>query len=291
MPFFQNPFAREFQGYWSLGDRQHSLTFAVPGNAGRGPKHVAAWVEPPYNMSSNDADGNSANTLVIRYSLRNEARWATMSINVAAGAASSSAVTAEEIVANLNADTTFNDRFTAHIVKFDSGKSRVMIVSKQDETQITFYVVNGRAEEKLSFNRRAGVAEMPTYFDRHTVESLIGGTVGSEGMVIELDPDANDVDADIIDAAVNAHGISLGYDSSDVSEDWELLRGRSGIFNFQKITVDSSDRITEIIEYPAGAVVGDMARKIAYTYTGAKTKPDQITEIPYVLDTGDLVTP
>jgi hypothetical protein len=82
-----------------------------------------------------------------------------------------------------------------------------------------------------------------------------------------------------------------GFNYSAMKEDWELLRGRVEIFNFKKITVDGSDRITEVIEYPAGALAGDLARKTAYVYTGANTSPDQITQIPYTLTSGDLVTP
>ncbi len=82
-----------------------------------------------------------------------------------------------------------------------------------------------------------------------------------------------------------------GLDYSTMKEDWELLRGRSGIFNFSKITVDGSNRVTQIIEYPTGAVAGDFAKKINYTYTGANTNPDTTTEIPYVLVAGDLITP
>lgn len=290
MTFFQNPFAKEFQGYWVLGDRQHSLTFKVPVNAGRGPKLVTAWNEPTYDLSGNDADGNSADTLVMRFSLRGEARWAELSIDIASGAASSSAVTSEEIVSALNGNATFADRFTAQLGNFDSGKKKVMILSKQDETMITFYIVNGRAEEKLGFNARAGVAEMPTFFSSHTVDNQIAGTSGSEGAVIELDT-ANTVDANIIDNAVNAAGRSLGFSSSTVQEDYQLLNGRSGLFTFQKITVDVNDRITQIIEYHAGSGAGDMGRKIKYTYTSTNTKPDQITEEPYTLTASDLVTP
>ena len=77
-----------------------------------------------------------------------------------------------------------------------------------------------------------------------------------------------------------------------MQDDWELLRGRAaGIYTFKKQTIDGSGRITEIIEYPAGAVVGDLARKTAMSYTGANIEPDQITQIPYVLQSGDLVTP
>jgi hypothetical protein len=70
-----------------------------------------------------------------------------------------------------------------------------------------------------------------------------------------------------------------------------LLNGRSGLFMFQKNTVDSSDRITVSIEYAAGAKVGDLARKTTYSYTGAKTKPDTWAQVPYTLTSGDIITP
>jgi len=89
----------------------------------------------------------------------------------------------------------------------------------------------------------------------------------------------------------NAVVTSWGYNISQVLTDWQLLQGRSGIFNFQNITVDGSNRITKIIEYPAGAKIGDFARKIQYVYSGANTSPSQITEIPYTLLAADLVTP
>jgi hypothetical protein len=77
----------------------------------------------------------------------------------------------------------------------------------------------------------------------------------------------------------------------DVRADYQLFRGRSQKFNFQNITVDGSDRITQIIEYPAGALPGDFARKIQYIYSGANTNPSQITEVPYTLTISDLVVP
>jgi hypothetical protein len=70
-----------------------------------------------------------------------------------------------------------------------------------------------------------------------------------------------------------------------------MFKGRSGIFNFQKITIDGSNRITQIIEYPAGAVAGDFAKRTTYIYSGSNTNPSQITEEPYTLITSDLIIP
>lgn len=293
MPFFQNVFRSDFEGNWVLGDRQHSPKFVVPGNTGRGDELVVAWAEGPYNLSGADADGtNTTDTLEIVYALREYKNWATLSIDIADGAASASAVTADEIVANLNDDATFSERFTAEVKYITPTENRryVQIRQRRPATEFRFYIKNGRAEDVLKFNHKAGVAEAPSYFARHTIANRFA-YADSQNALIELDPTASDVDANIIDNAVDPKGLSLDYDSGTVQEDWELLRGRSGIFNFQKITVDGSDRITQIIEYPAGATTGDLARKIAYTYTGANLKPSTITEIPYTLEASDLVTP
>lgn len=101
---------------------------------------------------------------------------------------------------------------------------------------------------------------------------------------------ATGVMADIVNNAVDARGVSLGLTAAGVKSDWELLRGRSGLFTCQKLTVDGSDRVTEIIEYQSGALTGDLGRKIKYTYTGALTKPSTIAEIPYTLKSTDLIS-
>lgn len=293
MPFFQNVFLSDFEGNWVLGDRQHSPKFVVPGNKGRGDEIVVAWIDPPYDLTGADADGTSTvDTLEIIYALREPKNWATLSINIATGAAVAAAVTAQEIATNLAANAIFDENFIVELgaVSANSTVKHLKIKQRRPISEFRFYIKSGRAEEVLQFNARAGVAEMPTYFDRHTIAERFN-YADSQNHLIELDPDASNVDADIIDNAVDARGISLGYDSTDVQEDWELLRGRSGIFNFRKVTVDGSDRITQIIEYPAGARIGDLAMKTQFSYTGANLNPDEVTEIPYTLQSGDLITP
>ena len=100
------------------------------------------------------------------------------------------------------------------------------------------------------------------------------------------------VDNDVIDNATDPKGNSLGFDSNEFKADWELLAGRgSGLYTFKKQTVDGQDRISEIIEYGSGALAGELCRKTNYTYTGTNINPDQITQIPYILQSGDLVNP
>ncbi len=125
--------------------------------------------------------------------------------------------------------------------------------------------------------------QLPSYMDRHSIANRFNFP-DSSGQLVLLVPGSNAIDSAYITAA--------GFNPSVPLADWELLSGRaSGIFMFYKQTVDASSRITEIIEYGAGAVVGTFAKKTKYTYTGAKTAPDTIAEIPYVLTSGDLITP
>ena len=149
----------------------------------------------------------------------------------------------------------------------------------------------------LNFNKFVGVKELPTYFARHTIANRYTFE-DCTSMLILLDPATNTVDANLIDAAVDNKGVDLEYVSGTVRADYIMMVGRSGIFQFTKNTVDDDDRITASIEYPAGAVVGDLAKKTLMTYgdasggmSGIQQQPDQITEVPYTLTAGDLVTP
>ena len=286
MSFFQNPFMSEFRGNWVLGDRHHMPTFIVSGNKGRGEEVVSVWNQsPPYDLSGNDSDGNSADTLVLRYALRGEHNWATLSIDITSGAASDAAVTPQEIAAALNANTTFAGFFQAVAVPDRFGNTsgpalyRVSIKQKRPITEFRFYVVNGRAEEVLRFNARAGVAELPTYFARHTVDNAIARAFeDSQGAIIGLDT-TNNVDSAVINNAVDAYGRSLNLDSTAEREDWELLEGRSGLFEFT-VGLDATTTIT----YPAGAKVGDLAKKTISDGTST-------WNLPYVIQSGDLAPP
>lgn len=291
MSFFQNVFTNEFLGSLVLGDRQYAPTFKVKPNAGRGDELVTAWNEPTYDFSGNDSDSNTKHDLEFSYSIDGSGRiWSNFKVNVASTAAVEAATTAHEVLSALEANVNFSGLFTASLGKFEKdGTYRIQIRQKMAVGRMKFYIVNGGAEEALGFNKRAGVAELPAYFARHTIAERWNFT-DSFGMLIELDPSLN-VDAALIDNAVDYNGISLGYAHGTVQADWQLLRGSSGLFTFKKQTVDGSNRVTQIIEYPCGAKVGDFSKKTSYTYTAANTAPSTIAEIPYVLESGDLITP
>lgn len=287
MPFFQNVFAADFEGYWLLADRQASLTFRCPHNAGRGSESVLAWATAPYDLSGNDASGNSKAVLTLSFAIGGRfADWADVSVTISA--ASLAVTTAAEVVGSLNNDATFADWFEASVTNADKGTPTVMIKQKLPQTRMRFYVKNGRAEVGLLFNKLAGVAPLPAYFARHTLANRYQFP-DSQNMLIQLG--TTGVDANVIDNAVDHRGVSLGYSHLAVPADYTLLAGRSGLFMITKNTLDGSNRVTTSILYQAGAVAGDMAKKIEYTYSGVATTPSTIAEIPYVLTSGDLVTP
>lgn len=271
MAFFQNVFDQEYQGYLVLSDRKLSPTFKVAANKNLQSQQVA-WNKGPYDFSTN-------NILEFNFAWDKEFKnWAKVSIDVSGAVPASTK--ASEVIDALNSDAMFSSVLTANITTVDGGES--ILITKKTAKNVKFYFSNTGAESALGFNKNAGVAELPEYFERHTV-SNINNFDDSVGLLIKLD-ETNPIDQSIIQAA--------GLDPSNMKEDWELLRGRgAGLFTFQKLTVDGSDRITEIIEYPAGALAGDFARKIKYTYSGSNKNPSQIAEIPYVLQNADLITP
>jgi len=309
MTYFQNPFPSEFRGNWVLSDRQYSLTFTCPQNTGRTEEFVAVWNEPnsgSYDLSGNDSDGNSKNILTIRFNINNNDFWSNIEIDLTDNTNASlspvpvdSAMLPHQIVSILNSDPSFSSYFIANLEKFNPNdhKNKIFIKQKFSNNRMKFFVVNTGAEEVLGFNSRAGVAELPSYFKKYKV---YGGDMSyptdDTYALVELSPSnsggSSAIDDNIIDNAVDYKGNSLNYNSSSLKEDYEFLEGRSsGLFTFQKITVDGSDRITQTIEYPAGAGVGDLGRKINYTYSGSNKNPNSVTEIPYVLSAGDLITP
>lgn len=284
--FFANPFNSEFQGNWLLEDRQYILEFRCPRNAGRGDEGIYAWGSPPYNLVGLDPDGNSKDTLTIVFALNDPKNWIELPITIVA--ASLITTTPEEIVSSLTANPLFNDFFNVTLERNPNVK--LQITQKPPVTRMHFYIKTGRAETTLQFNQRIGVAELPSFLERHTIANRFTYP-DSLNQLIKLDPLTSTVDANIIDNATDEKGNNKGLNSAIIKTDWQLLKGRSGLFWFQKLTVDAFDRVTKIIEYHAGASSGDSAKQIDYTYIGANTQPSEVTEIPHVIISADLITP
>ncbi len=76
-----------------------------------------------------------------------------------------------------------------------------------------------------------------------------------------------------------------------MKHDWQHISTGTKVFQFTSQTVDASNRVASKIEYPAGAVAGDLAVRTIYSYTGANTTPSAIYSIPYQLQASDLITP
>jgi hypothetical protein len=157
MSFFQNLF-HEFNGYYLSGDSSgYKLTFKIPANANFSDPFIN-WTTGPFDFSTYD-------TLTFNYAFDPEfAAWQSFSVNVAGD--DSSATTAQEVADLLNGDDAFSAWYVASVLK------GVQVSIKQRRPLIAFktYISNTGAEQVLKFNQKAGVAELPTYFQK----SLIG---------------------------------------------------------------------------------------------------------------------
>jgi hypothetical protein len=359
MPFYQNPFEEDFRGNWILDDRQLSLTFKCPQNKNRTDLAVA-WNLEPYDLST-------FNTLKIYYALDRTdmtprqpgtnpsigskafVNWAALSINIAGSTPASTK--AAEIMAILNANATFADHFTASLDTNVRGTNqptmRVVLKTTKPKHAFRFYVDNSGAEQLLKFNKYAGIADLPAYFDRHTIanrftyndgagllirlsQPITGATVANPSVVTSVGHGLTTGDVIYIDnsnstptidgqrtvTVINADTFSVpvnvttagtrgeflttqnynvvndfGINPLVMKHDWEHLSGGSKTFMFTKNTIDGSNRVTQKIEYHAGSVAGDLAIKTIYTYSSTNTFPDSTFEIPYQLQTADLITP
>jgi hypothetical protein len=275
MSYYQNLFSQEFIGNWVGSDRQYSVTFKIPANRNT-QDYQLAYNDGPWDLTGLDVSGNDSYLYINYFSSFDSTSYNTITIDVSGDDIASTKP--YEVVDNLNADSNFSDLFIAEV-----SKNTVLIKSNPRRSKnVIMWISNDGAERVLRFNKHAGIAELPTYFGRHTIEnkSSFSDSLGSLFLLDENDS----VHQNIIEEA--------GFDFEVVQEDWELLNGRiSGLFTFQKISVDASDRITQIIEYPAGAKEGALSRKMIYSYSGENTSPSEVFEIPYVLQNNDLINP
>lgn len=273
MPFFQNVFDQEYQGYLVLADRKLSPTFVVPPNKNLQSRQVA-WNPGPYDFSADPM-------LEFNFCWDSEFKnWSKVEVDVSGSDPSNTSP--QEAVSALNSNPVFSSLLIASVLKLNGSDSVGLSRNPSKKQNFKFYFSNSGAEKVLGFNAEAGVSEIPSYFGRHTIENRFSFP-DSAGMLIRLD-ESDPVDQAIIERA--------GFAPGSMQADWQLLKGRgSGLFTFKKMTVDGSDRVTEIIEYPAGAVVGDFAKKVKYSYSGSNKNPSEVTEVPHVLESGDLISP
>ncbi len=342
MSFFQNLF-NDYEGCWILDEfKGYSLNFKVSGNKNKGDAMVC-YNSEPYDLS---ASGN----LTINFAFDKEFKnYASFTVNVAG--TTPAATMASEIRDILNATPAFSDWYTAGIESADNnpagnGPQRVYIRQKKSKLDFRTYITNTNAELILKFNKFAGIADIPSYFEKDTIANRFNEN--SNGMLIRLSHSisgntlanptvitsvahglsTNDViyivgsnstptingqrtvtvtgaDAFTVPVNVTVAGTTGEWlstrekqllDDVDITystmlADWQHLKGRSSSFMFTKNTVDGSNRITSQILWSAGAIAGQLVKKTQYTYSGANTTPSTAIELPYVLQTSDLLTP
>lgn len=273
-----NVFSSELLGVFVMGDLGPGPTFKIKGNKNTSTEMIA-WNKEPFDLSANT-------DLTFNYSFDSGKTWAPLTVNVTTSAANTAAVRCYEISNALMANATFRELFESSVITdTKSNISFLKVRAKRPREIWKCYVSNASAETKLRFNKYAGLSQLPSYYSRHNINQ-INNFPDSAGCLLELsNPLAGD-DVNIVQES----GMS-----TTVKSDWELLEGKSSVFQFQKITTDGSNgnRTTQVIEYGAGSSVGGLARKTIYVYDGGNTtaNPNKVFSIPYVLTSSDLVTP
>lgn len=265
MSFFQNVFEAEFRGSLFTADRRLQSNFKIAANS-NGSNYMLSGESGPFNLTGNT-------NLTINYAYDPALLgYAAVTINVSG--ANVGATTAFEIATALNANSTFADLFVA-----SASNGKVMIKGNNSKPNFKAYISNGNAESILKFNLKAPVAELPEYFERYAFENRFDYLNLGPHRLVLLNPSDPD-DADIITAA--------GLNPLSPTPDWQLLAGTNDAYFFTKRVFDSGLLIEEI-RYPAGARAGDLAKKTYYTYSGSDVTG--VMETPYVLTSGDLITP
>ena len=265
MSFFQNVFDFEFRGTLFGADRRYQTTYKIPANVNRS-DYIISSNSGVYNLT-----GNTDLTMNYAYDpdLRN---YASLTINVSGSVVSATSV--NEIISALNSNSVFSSYFRAY-----NQENKVLIKASKPKVCFRAYVSNTSAETIIGFNKNAPVVELPSFFERYSVENRFAYPDLGSNRLILLDP-SDPTDAAVITAA--------GLNPASPKEDWELLKGTNDAFWFYKRTY-SAGQITSEIKYQAGSVAGDLAKKTNYEYSGSDLIG--ITEIPYILQSGDLITP
>ena len=268
-----NVYDFEFRGSLLSADRQYQQTFKIKANTNRS-DYILSGNTEPYDFSS-----ETDLTISFCYDVE-QVNYANVTVDISGSTAS--ATTAAEVVTALNADNLFSTFFTASVFKTNTVGvvgNKVLIKSKKPKSNFKAHVVNSSAEGFIQFNKFAPIQELPTYFERYDIAKRFDFTdLGSERVIL-LDT-SNPIEADYIDAA--------GFDSSSPSPDWQLLKGCNDQYMFTKKVYTSGLIIAEI-KYPAGASEGDAALKTTYQYDGSDLIG--VCQIPYVISSGDLISP
>jgi len=159
MSYFQNLF-NDYYGYYITGDSSSfKLTFKVPANKNHG-EFFINWNSGPYDFSS--FGSNLKFNFAFDPAFKN---WSSFTVDVAG--VNPSATTVYEIVEILNNNSNFKDWYTAGIYN----NNQIGIRQKRQALQFHTYISNSEAEFVLKFNKNAGIADIPSYFDKDTIDN------------------------------------------------------------------------------------------------------------------------
>lgn len=197
MSFYLNPF-NDYYGYYTVGDSSsYKLTFKVPANKNMG-EFFICWNSGPYDLSTK-------NVLTFNFAFDPAYKnWSSFSVNIAG--ATASATTAQEIVSILNANSNFADWYTASIYNLN----QVGIRQKRPAASFRTYISNTSAELVVKFNKKIGVADIPSYFEKDTIDNRFATDTANNtlirlGKVITANTAANPTVC-----TSTAHGLSNG---------------------------------------------------------------------------------
>lgn len=273
MPFFQNVYDFEFRPTLIGSDRQYQTGWKLKANTNRSDYMLSGNTEP-FNLTGN-------NILTLNYCYDpNFVNYAALPITISA--ATIGATTAQEIVNSLNGNATFASLFVASLYpssNVPTSPNKILIKGLRSKGNFRAYVSNTSAETIISFNKHAPIAELPTLFEKYTIANRFAYPNLGADRIIKLNTGVT-YEAALITAA--------GLNPSSPTPDWQLLAGSSDAYWFYNRTYTSGVIATEI-KYPAGATAGFLAKKTYYVYSG--TDLTGVMETPYVLTSGDLITP
>lgn len=273
MAFFQNPFEFTFNGsLFGIGP-QYTISYDIGANRNKS-NYIAAYNLEPYDLSGG-AD------LTFNVAIDPEMLH-FHSFTVTLSGTTISAVTAAEVVSSLNSNSNFSEYFTARTIKLNAGDTKytVLIVAK-NRTFFKCYVSNTSACFPLAINKHAPVKELPDLFQQYSIQNIYNYLNLGSQRILYLDP-SNPDDAEVITNA--------GFDPLNPTPDWKLLAGSSPLYTFTKTVYVSGSQIDYQLVYHAGSVAGQMCKKIVYQYDGSSNVIG-LLEIPYILQSGDLITP
>jgi hypothetical protein len=295
--FFQNVFNKDFHGtIYGIGLEESPQNWTMGANQGRSTNSVVHWAGPGVATGTYNLSGKTTLTVNFARPSAPDAFFA-IAVDVTATASAAGSVSIHEIVTDLNADAAFSTLMTASVIDgsnevkdathgFAGGGGVAKQIDITGKVPGEFYVLNSSAEEVLKFNKKAPIKELITFFKRMSWDvdgTAVEAAATGPRPLIWLD---------ISDANAQVPLTTAGIVSPWTRQaDYQLLKGNVPQYQFVKNTYDvatGTDHTVQIA-YNAGAVVGDPAYKTTMVYVN--NKMTESTTVPYVLESGDLVTP